>query len=149
MNSQRTHHSITSDGVTLGESVHGQGPPLVLLHGIESDGRLCWQEVLPHLAERFTCHLLCHLLDNRGRGLSGAHPDPSIPRLGRDAGEDAASLGQPVGLVRQRRRDRRGRPRWLKPSPSSSRSHGSQAGRNAQACGPDSGGEDGFPDEQR
>lgn len=95
MNDQRTHHTLTSDGVILGATVHGQGPPLVFLHGIENDGGLCWQAVLSHLTERFTCHLL----DNRGRGLSGDHFDLSIPRMAQDVVEYVASLGQPVGLV--------------------------------------------------
>jgi len=95
MNDQRTHHTTTSDGVILGATVHGQGPALVLLHGIDDDGGLCWQQVLPHLTERFTCHLL----DNRGRGLSGDHPDLSIPRMAQDVVEYVASLDDPVGLV--------------------------------------------------
>lgn len=95
MHNQRAHHTITSDGVILGATVHGQGPPFVLVHGIESDGHLCWQEVLPHLTGRFTCHLL----NNRGRGLSGDHPDLSIPRMAQDVVGYVASLGEPVGLV--------------------------------------------------
>ncbi len=67
----------------------------MLLHGIEDDGGLCCQEVVPHLTERFTCHLL----DNRGRDLSGDHPDLSIPRMVQDVVEYVASLGEPVGLV--------------------------------------------------
>jgi pimeloyl-ACP methyl ester carboxylesterase len=95
MDSQRTHHTVTSDGVILGATVHGQGPPLVFLREVDRDGAPWWKEVLPHLTERFTCHLL----DNRGRGLSGDHPDLSIPRIAQDVVEYVASLGERVGLV--------------------------------------------------
>ena len=33
MSNQRTHYVTTTDGVTIGGTVHGQGPPLVFLQG--------------------------------------------------------------------------------------------------------------------
>jgi pimeloyl-ACP methyl ester carboxylesterase len=77
MNDQRTHFVTTTDGVTIGGTVHGQGPPLVFLHAVIGDGDLDWQALLPHVTGRFTCHLPSH----RGRGLSGDHPDLSPSRL--------------------------------------------------------------------
>ncbi|MGI8729663.1 MAG: alpha/beta fold hydrolase, partial [Solirubrobacteraceae bacterium] len=77
MSKQRTHYvTTTTDGVTIGGTVHGQGPPLVFLQGIIGDGDLDWQALLGHLTDRFTCHLP----SMRGRGLSGDHPDLSIGR---------------------------------------------------------------------
>jgi pimeloyl-ACP methyl ester carboxylesterase len=95
MSHPRTHYVTTSDGVTVGATVHGQGSPLVLLHGADNDGDLGWQDVLPHLTDRFTCHLL----NNRGRALSGDHPDLSVPRLAEDVVEYVDSIGEPTGLV--------------------------------------------------
>jgi pimeloyl-ACP methyl ester carboxylesterase len=40
-----------------------------------------------------------NLLDNRGRGLSGDHPDLSLRRMAQDVVEYVASLREPVGLV--------------------------------------------------
>ncbi len=95
MSSPRTHDVTTSDGVTIGATVHGHGPPLVFLQGIIGDGDLDFQALVPHLTDRFTCHLP----NNRGRGLSGDHPDLSFGRLVDDALTYLDSLGQPVGLV--------------------------------------------------
>jgi len=95
MNDHRTHHVTTSDGVTLGATVHGQGPPLVFLQGAVGDGDLDWRAVLPHLTDRFTCHLP----SMRCRGLSGDHPDLSIPRLTEDVITYLDSIGEPTGLV--------------------------------------------------
>lgn len=95
MNDHRTHYVTTSDGVTLGATVHGQGPPLVFLQGAVGDGDLDWQAVLPHLTDRFTCHLP----SLRGRGLSGDHPDLSISRLVEDVITYVDSVGEPTGLV--------------------------------------------------
>ena len=95
MNDHRTHGVTTSDGVTIGATVHGQGPPLVLLQGAVGDGDLDWQTVLPHLTDRFTCHLP----SMRCRGLSGDHPDLSIPRLVDDVITYLDSIGEPAGLV--------------------------------------------------
>lgn len=49
MSSQRTHYLTTTDGVTIGGTVHGQGPPLVFSPGGIGDGDLDWQALLPHL----------------------------------------------------------------------------------------------------
>ena len=95
MSSQRTQQVTTTDGVTIGGTVHGQGPPLVFLQGVLGDGDIDWQAVLRHLTGRFTCHLPSW----RGRGLSSSHPDLSFGRLVDDTLAYVDSIGQPTGLV--------------------------------------------------
>ncbi len=95
MNYQRTHHVITTDGVTIGATVHGEGPPLVFLQGIIGDGDLDWNRVVGHLTGRFTCHLP----SLRARGLSGDHPDLSLGRIIDDVVAYVDSIGEPTGLT--------------------------------------------------
>jgi len=95
MSNQRTHYVTTNDGVTIGGTVHGQGPPLVLLQGMLGDGDLDWNLLLGHLVSRFTCHLPSW----RGRGLSGDHPDFRFGRMVDDALAYVDSIEQPTGLV--------------------------------------------------
>lgn len=95
MSDQRAHHVTTTDGVTIGGTVHGQGAPLVFVHGNLGDGGLDWQALLPHLSDRFTCHLP----SMRGRGLSGEHPDLSFGRLVDDVIAYVESIGEASGLV--------------------------------------------------
>jgi pimeloyl-ACP methyl ester carboxylesterase len=95
MSEQRTHYVTTSDGVTLGGTVHGDGPSLVFLQGVIGDGDLDWAATAGHLTDRFTCHLP----SLRGRGLSGDHPDLSGPRLIEDFRTYVDSLGEPTGLT--------------------------------------------------
>jgi pimeloyl-ACP methyl ester carboxylesterase len=95
MTNQRTHYATTTDGVSIGGTVHGQGPPLVFWHGAYGDGDLDWQALVPHLAGEFTCHLPSW----RGRGLSGEHPDLSYGRRVDDVLAYVDSLGEPTGLV--------------------------------------------------
>lgn len=95
MSTQRTHYVTTNDGVTIGGTVHGQGPPLVLLQGSIGDGDFDWQGVVEHLTGRFTCHLP----SMRGRGLSGDHPDLAFDRLADDFLAYVDSIGEPTGLV--------------------------------------------------
>jgi len=95
MITQRTHYVTTTDGVTIGATVHGQGRPLVFLQGAIGDGDLDWQALLPHLTNRFTCHLP----SLRGRGLSGEHPNLSFGRLVDDVLAYLDSIGEPTGLV--------------------------------------------------
>jgi pimeloyl-ACP methyl ester carboxylesterase len=95
MSSQRTHSVTTSDGVTIGGTVHGQGPPLVFLQGAVGDSDLDWNRVVRRLAGRFTCHLP----SMRGRGLSGDHPDLSTRRVVNDMVTYVESIGEPAGLT--------------------------------------------------
>ena len=95
MSNQRTHYVTTSDGVTLGGTVHGEGPPLVLLQGVIGDCDLDWDRVVGHLADRFTCHLP----SLRGRGLSGDHPDLSVGRIIDDVVAYVESIGEATGLT--------------------------------------------------
>ena len=95
MGNQRTHYVTTTDGVTIGGTVHGQGPPLVFVHGILADGDIDWQALLPHLTGRFTCYLP----SLRGRGLSGDHPDLSPGRMVDDILVYVDSIAAPIGLV--------------------------------------------------
>jgi pimeloyl-ACP methyl ester carboxylesterase len=95
MSNQRTHYGTTTDGVTIGGTVHGQGPPLVFWHGAYGDGELDWQALLPHLIDRFTCYLPSW----RGRGLSDEHADLSYGRRVDDVVDYVDSLEEPTGLV--------------------------------------------------
>ena len=95
MTKQRTHYVTTSDGVTIGATVHGDGPPLVFLQGVIGDGDIDWGPTAGHLTDRFTCHLP----SLRGRRLSDDHPDLSTPRLVEDCLTYVESLGQMAGLV--------------------------------------------------
>ena len=95
MSEPRTHFVTTTDGVEIGGTVHGQGPPLVFVQGTMGDGDLDWQGLLPHLSDRFTCHLPSW----RGRGLSGDHPDLGLERIVDDVVAYVESVGAPTGLV--------------------------------------------------
>lgn len=95
MSAQRAHEVNTDDDVTIRATVQGQGPPLVLLQGVMGDGDLDWQALVPHLADRFTCHLP----SMRGRGRSDDHPNLRIDRIGTDYAAYVESLGEPTGLV--------------------------------------------------
>lgn len=95
MTDRRTHRVTSPDGVAIGGTVHGEGPPLVFLQGGVGDGDLDWDRLLPHLTDRFTCHLV----SMRGRGLSGDHPDLRPARHVDDVLTYVDSIGGPTGLV--------------------------------------------------
>jgi len=95
MTDHRTHYVTTSDGVTIGGTVHGHGPALVFLQGLIGDGDLDWTRVVEHLADRFTCHLP----SMRGRGLSGDSPNLGTGRVATDYVTYVESIGEPVGLT--------------------------------------------------
>jgi pimeloyl-ACP methyl ester carboxylesterase len=95
MSNQRTHYVTTTDGVTIGGTVHGEGPPLVFLQGAVGDGDADWSRVAEHLTGRNTCHLP----SLRGRGLSDDHSDLSASRIVEDFATYVGSLEEPAGLV--------------------------------------------------
>lgn len=65
----------SSDGTSIAYETHGQGPPLILLHG-GSATRRTWDTLRPHLADDFTLVLP----DRRGRGDSGDADEYSLDR---------------------------------------------------------------------
>ena len=95
MSNQRTHHITTSDGVNIGGTVPGQGPPPVLLHRMLGDGDVDFGQLVQFLSDRFTCYLP----SQRGRGLSGDHPDLSYQRQVEDYLAYIRSIGEPTSLV--------------------------------------------------
>lgn len=94
MNEQRIHRAVSDDGTEIRGRVVGQGPPLVLVHGSLEDGDLCWDAMLPHLRQRFTCYLM----STRSRGLSGATADLEPQRRLEDVTSFVESIGEPVHL---------------------------------------------------
>jgi pimeloyl-ACP methyl ester carboxylesterase len=90
-----THDVTTTDGVVIRGTVHGQGPPLVFVHGSLGDGDLDWQALLPHLIGEFTCYLP----SRRGRGLTADHTDHSLARSIDDIISYVDSIEGPTGLV--------------------------------------------------
>jgi pimeloyl-ACP methyl ester carboxylesterase len=95
MNDGRTHSATTTDGVTIGGNVYGEGPPIVFWHGAYGDGDLDWRSLVGHMTDRFTCYLPSW----RGRGLSGDHPDVGYGRRVDDILEFVESVDRPTGLV--------------------------------------------------
>ena len=95
MGDEAIHRAVSADGTEIVGRVHGQGPPLVLLHGRLDDGDSCWARLLPLLTDRFTCLTP----STRGRGLSGDSPDHAPERLVEDVVAFIDSVGEPVRVV--------------------------------------------------
>jgi pimeloyl-ACP methyl ester carboxylesterase len=95
MDRDRIHRATAPDGTTIAARVHGQGPPLLLVHGGAGDGEVAWRFLLPYLADMVTC--VC--MSTRGRGLSDDHADHSIAALVGDVVAVAESLGEPVAAL--------------------------------------------------
>lgn len=91
----RIHRADSLDGTEIVGRVHGQGPPLVLVHGAPHDGDLAWEAMVPYLSDRFTCYVP----SLRGRGLSEDSQDHSPRRLEEDVMAFVDSIGEPVFLA--------------------------------------------------
>lgn len=82
-----------ADGTTIAYDVSGDGPPVVLLHGL-TNRRQAWDPVSALLASRCTCVRL----DFRGHGASSAAPDYGMPWWVADvrAVVEQLGLGEPA-----------------------------------------------------
>jgi len=92
---QRTKHSVRSkDGTTIGFVRLGAGPALVFVHGslATKEG---WLPVANLLADRFTCFVM----DRRGRGLSGEHPEYAIEKEYEDVEAVLTATGERPNLM--------------------------------------------------
>lgn len=93
-------HTVTSrDGTPIAYWRSGQGPPLLLIHGVIADHSTTWRLVLPELERRFT---VC-AMDRRGRGRSGDSPEYALQREAEDVAavvdDIADTIGEPVDLL--------------------------------------------------
>jgi haloacetate dehalogenase len=85
---------ISASGTTIHGRVRGDGPPVLLLHGIP-ETHLMWHRIAPELAERYTVVAT----DLRGYGQSGTPPSTpdhapySMREIARDQIEVMAALG--------------------------------------------------------
>jgi len=95
MSEPRIHRAISSDGTPIAGRVEGEGPPLVLTPAGPGDCESTWRRMLPWLSRRFECYLL----DTRGRGLSGDHPDHTPARMVEDIRAFTESIGEPVAVA--------------------------------------------------
>ena len=68
-------HVVSDDGTSIGYRVTGDGPPVVLVHGLGTDSG-DWFFVAPSLSEHFTVVTM----DRRGRAESGDGPSYSMER---------------------------------------------------------------------
>jgi pimeloyl-ACP methyl ester carboxylesterase len=89
------HRTVSADGTAIAGTVHGQGPPLVLVHAGLGSGTLDWSFALPFLRDQFTCYCM----STRGRGPSADHADQSFARGVEDVVAFVESIGEPVGLA--------------------------------------------------
>ena len=86
---------ISSDGTPIAYERSGEGPPLVLVHGMVSSHRT-WELVLPELRKHFTAYAMVR----RGRGESDdAGADYSLEREVEDVVALIDSTDGPVSLL--------------------------------------------------
>ena len=86
---------ISSDGTPIAYERSGEGPPLVLVHGMVSSHRT-WELVLPELRKHFNAYAMVR----RGRGESDdAGADYSLEREVEDVVALIDSTDGPVSLL--------------------------------------------------
>lgn len=89
------HLATSNDSTQVAARVLGKGPHVIFLPAGPGDSELSWSSV----AEWMSKHCTCHLLETRGRGQSGDHPDHSPNRLVEDVLAYAHSIGEKAAVV--------------------------------------------------
>ncbi len=87
-----TAHVASRDGTDIAYVTGGEGPPLVLVHGVLGDHSR-WGALQPHLE----AHCTVYAMDRRGRGASGDHPDYDVEREFEDVAAVVDAVGQASG----------------------------------------------------
>ncbi len=83
------------DGTPIAVRRTGEGPPLLLVHGMVADHGTTWRYVLPLLERTFTVHAM----DRRGRGESGDAPAYTLEREAEDVAAVLEAIGAPTCLL--------------------------------------------------
>jgi pimeloyl-ACP methyl ester carboxylesterase len=89
------HRATSKDGTHVSARVLGNGPHVIFLPAGPGDSELSWSRLAEWLSDECTCHLL----ETRGRGQSGDHPDHSPSRLVEDVLSYAQSIGEKAAVV--------------------------------------------------
>lgn len=69
------HHAVSRDDTEIGYWTSGEGPPMLLVHGVLGDHSR-WEALRMQLTPSFTVHAM----DRRGRGVSGDAPEYAVER---------------------------------------------------------------------
>jgi pimeloyl-ACP methyl ester carboxylesterase len=90
--------TFLSDGIELAYEIHGEGRPILLIHGFASSGRINWVNTgwVDALGKAGFQSIA---LDNRGHGASRKLYDPAL-YFAHDMADDAARLLDHLGLGR-------------------------------------------------
>jgi pimeloyl-ACP methyl ester carboxylesterase len=92
MNNKNLAHAVSADGTKIGYWTTGEGPPLVLVHGLLSD-HTRWVALQSYLESHFTLHAM----DRRGRGASGDGQEYAFERECEDAAAVIEAVSQASG----------------------------------------------------
>jgi pimeloyl-ACP methyl ester carboxylesterase len=83
---------VSRDGTQIAYWTSGEGPPLVLVHGMTAD-HTRWRPLLPYLEP----HATVHAIDRRGRGASGDGPHYELAREFEDVAAVVDAVAQASG----------------------------------------------------
>ncbi len=84
--------AVSRDGTEIGYWTTGEGPPLVLVHGMSAD-HTRWDALRPHLEP----HVTVHALDRRGRGASDDGSDYAIEHEYEDVAAVVDAVAETAG----------------------------------------------------
>lgn len=87
--------ATSRDGTRIAFWRSGDGPRLLLVHGVIADHTTTWRYVLPSLEQRFSVYAM----DRRGRGGSGDAERYALAREAEDVAAVVDSIGEPVNVL--------------------------------------------------